>query len=91
MSALSPEERVERVRMALAEAGCPDAPVRWEWGQVAGSFPPIPKALFWRAKVVAGEQTRCWTCFDSLPFSPEASLAGCGHDPLTSPWPEVVR
>lgn len=90
---LSPEERCERVRMALAEAGYPDASVWWD-DEFPATNPgsvrcrnaiPIPLEVTWRAFAIAApDVTSCWPCWD-------ARDPLCTHDPLTSPWPEVVR
>lgn len=92
MSDLTPEERVARVRMALAEAGWPDTHVRfaddkvWVRGQLFGAADGCPDDVMWRALVVAGEPAACWPCWIG-----RSDSSDCTHDPLTSPWPEVVR
>lgn len=89
-------DAVERVRMALAEMGYPEAQVREaEDGPVeilAGLVDCVaepltlpPMSVAWKAKAVAGVLTSCWEC--SRRFRGDA----CTHDPYTEPWPPVVR
>lgn len=87
MSDMTPEERVRRVKAALAEAGYPDAPVWIEQDRIHFESGVIPRAVAWRAAAVVGDTHKCWPCFDA---DPHAQI-DCPHDPLTSPWPEVVR
>lgn len=96
MSDLTPEERVRRVKAALAEAGYPNVAVAWseEHEEVVapGMYGAVPTAVWWRAKAIADAVTRCWACFSPEPWIPRAlAPEPCTHDPLTSPWPEVVR
>lgn len=86
MPDLSPEQRVERVKMALAEAGYPDAEV-WVYNNRIHLIGWMPKSVAWRASAVAGDVHKCWPCFDADP----CATVDCPHDPLTSEWPEVVR
>ena len=86
---LTPEQRCERVRRCLAEAGYPDAEVWNEDGFVATWQDEVPTAVSWRAWFVAGVQTRCWPCAERWPDAPDMTEP-CTHDPLTSPWPDVV-
>lgn len=88
---MTPEERCERVRMALAEAGwTEDGATFWDglgvnvWTE-AGPAPWVPVEAAWRACAVVGEPIACWPCYDARP------ARTCDHDPMTSPWPEVVR
>ena len=91
---LSPEERVERVRMALAEAGYPVELFTDDLGTYPSSR--IPPEAAWRAVATVavsgrGNVATCWPCYD------ETGQPKCEHapvDPLTSPWPpppEVPR
>lgn len=85
--------------MALAEAGYPDAEVRWNdehdvpftiVGPGLATDPPLGVA--WRASLVAGEDTPCWPCAQEWRNRRnDGNESDCDHDPLTSPWPEVVR
>lgn len=91
VTALTPEERVRRVKAALAEAGHPDAVVMPSVeppGVLIGSYEPLE--VQWRAAALAGAVTRCWPCYRAHPIYSQ-SRPPCDHDPLTSPWPEVVR
>lgn len=91
MSDLAPEERARRVKAALAEAGYPnDKPFVYEEPdgsrivRITGDAPPETR---WRAWALAGEPDLiCWQCYIGGVVWPD-----CAHDPLTSPWPEVVR
>jgi hypothetical protein len=91
---LSPEERVERVRMLLAEEIPALDPDDVWWGNdgapnVERSLPPIP---VWRAYALAGEEVACWPCWsEEYVDRVTGASTDCDHDPLTSPWPEVVR
>jgi len=97
--AVTPEERCERVRMALAEAGYPDAEVHWNaeagvpFTFVGPGFttdPPL--AVAWRASLVVGEDAPCWPCAQLWRNRRnDGNESDCDHDPWTSPWPEVVR
>ena len=82
---VTPDERCERVRMALAEAGYPDAEVSYlnSSDQVKVSL-SVPHAVAWRAWAVTGETRMCWPCWIG-----RKTLADCDHDPQTSPWPEL--
>lgn len=87
---LDPEERVRRVKAALAEAGWPDTKVSWSESDdspsvlLSGEF-GVPDPVFWRGMAICDEMLCCWPCWQS--WNPE----DCTHDPLTSPWPEVIR
>lgn len=80
--------------MALAEAGYPDQRVQW-WpddlhddGQLSNA-PRVPDEVWWRALAVGDPcGLACWQCWSE---GTPAAEAACDHDPLTSPWPEVVR
>lgn len=87
---LSPEERCERVRMALAEVGLGRVPVYPRPDGLVGVTRPrgVSKESVWRAGAITGSGQRCWPCYRD---DPEALRPLCTHDPLTSPWPEVVR
>lgn len=93
MSDLTTEERVRRTRLALAE----ELPVEvLEVAVYASKEGPryvrglIPPALIWRSAMVTTREAvvKCWPCWDQRSTLIEDP---CGHDPLTSPWPEVVR
>jgi len=71
--------------MALAEAGYPDVDVDCVDGRL-GVPGIIPAEVTWRAWAVTGEALMCWPCWSS-----EATPDDCTHDPLTSPWPGVIR
>jgi hypothetical protein len=91
---MTPEERVEQVRMVLAEAGYPDAEVRWaDWS--AAISDEVPPHVQWRAFVLTHDRwdIDCWPCWSTGTECEdgEDEPEQCGHDPLTSPWPEVVR
>lgn len=93
MSDLTPEERVRRVKAALAEAGWPTDGVVVAVGRRGLPVPHVrlgsaPRPAVWRAFFLADPTAprRCWPCWRDR-VDPE----GCDHDPLTSPWPEVVR
>lgn len=95
MSDLTPEERVRRVKAALAEAGYPDAEVTWGAFGVRGMGSPTtpegtpPLDVWWRSLLVAREPNLpCWPCFLD-PGDDWATLMACDHDPETSPKPEV--
>lgn len=98
---MTPEEEVAAVRAALAEAGYPDA-VAWPsdhpvYGPTVGvtmvegpGGTNPPWEVVWRALAVAVPHRllMCWGCWSaSTQLTPE----DCDHDPLTSPWPPVVR
>ena len=97
---VTPAERCERVRAALAEAGCvePAAIVSWHDGYemvMVDHDIEIPISVVWRAWAVGDhEHTVCWPCYsaalDDDGVQPESEI-DCDHDPLTSPWPPVVR
>lgn len=95
MSDLTPEDRVRRVGAALAEAGYPQAAVAWntEYQEVVapGMYGLVPTSVWWRAKAISDVVNRCWACFSQAPTLPQIDVGPCTHDPLTSPWPEVVR
>lgn len=101
---LSPEERVERVRMALAEAGWPDVDAEWvEDPRYTGvaidveavTLRGLPSDVHWRAIAIAGGSAVCWPCWAEADATGDFRILGrCPHDPLTSPWPpppEVPR
>lgn len=97
MNDLTPEERVRRVKAALAEAGYPDAEVWWGssrvWTGPVCDVSDAPQSPWWRALAVSGHAPLpCWPCFISDEYwECDDPKAFCDHDPLTSPWPEVVR
>lgn len=94
--AVTPERQVEAVRAALAEAGYPDADVRWDGGYQGGDLnrprmwvpDGMPLAVAWRACAAVadgiGRPLACWPCWSS-------ATPGCSHDWRVEPWPEVVR
>lgn len=95
MSDLTPEERVRRVKAALAEAGYSPADVTWSDFGVRGIGSPStpedgpPLDVWWRALLVAREPNLpCWPCF-LAPGDNWEMLMACDHDPLTAPWPAV--
>lgn len=66
---VTPEQKVERVKMALTEAGFPDATVRLVCvgrasvrviGRASTGLTP---RIVWRAFTVAGCNVPCWECF----------------------------
>ena len=89
----TPEERVRRVKAALAEAGYPSASAYWLAeaecphvivGPGLPGDPPLTMA--WRAMALAGEDGMpCWPCADVGIYDGNR----CDHDPLTSEWPPV--
>ena len=90
---MTPEERVERVKMALAEAGYPDASpwiVAEVDDRVHSFITDTPMDVWWRALAVSGEVETCWPCWSADPVW-RGQVIDCDHDPFTSPWPEVVR
>lgn len=91
MNDLTPEERCERVRMALAEAGYPDVEVAVDrYGVLEMPMDAAPDDVRWRAFVLADPHgTECWPCWSA--WESGTGYPNCDHDPLTSPWPEVVR
>jgi len=96
---LSPEERVERVCMALAEVGFPGAVLTWIeddrlplGGHIKcrdrGAIPSRDR--WWRALALAGAMPFCWPCWsrhDRREITDDELIATCEHDPLTEPWP----
>lgn len=84
------EERVERVRMAFAEAGYPDVQVWASWGDTVASDYSAPPEVRWRGVVIGlSGDCECWPCW--IQWENGTGCPDCDHDPLTSPWPEVVR
>lgn len=84
------EARKDRVRKALAEAGYPDARVRWDerrGGCVSvvthlNGVSLVPEAATFRAFAICGEPgLACWPCWVA------DTKETCDHDPMTSPWP----
>jgi hypothetical protein len=86
----TPEERVERVRMALAEMGYIGVVVGYDEVRGLELYEhEVPREVGWRAFAVAGEPgLACWPCWLSRPFGHPAE--NCEHDPMSSPWPDVV-
>lgn len=91
----TPEAEVVALRAALAEAGYPDAIVYVgpENGEptIRHAFDDqvlVPMSVAWRAFAVVcpARLVACWACFENPDI-----VGPCEHDPLTSPWPEVVR
>lgn len=92
---LSPEERCERVRMALAEIvpAFTDDWLKLDRRHLQPDPDRLPLLLdkrvsdeaIWRAFAVTGEAGSCWTCFSAA----DGSGYDCSHDPMTSPWPPV--
>ena len=81
--------------MALAEAGYPDVRVIWwdlpeinGWTGPAVAASSAPLEVRWRAFAVADTAPACWPCYSRPEF---VDANDCTHNPLTSPWPEVVR
>jgi hypothetical protein len=80
---VSPERRAEMVRMALAEAGWPDAVVDVH----PDGYPMLltgtaPRAVWWTATAIVamahGIEGRCWPCWQDGLSRPGVH---CGHDP----------
>ena len=57
------EQRLERMRMALAEAGYPDAVVWWGIEGCVVVSRAVPPDVIWRACVVCNETVHCLDCF----------------------------
>lgn len=82
------EERIHRVKTALAEMGCWDAEVGWRAEGAGGhvvirgdGFPP-PSALLWTVWHVAGEAVGCWGCWstgDPQVMDQCADHGNCAH------------
>lgn len=81
--------------MLLAEAGYTDpALVEWDGHKVLIAT-TVPDPVCWRAFVLDDPtETDCWPCWsegtDGIDWG-EPERGQCGHDPMASPWPEVVR
>lgn len=93
---LSPEEQMRRVKAALAEAGYPNAAVRWDVDYENGGSPAVrigfekddgevPEEVCWKAFIVAGlEDVPCFECWSMgfLDFMPEDYV--CTHESARS-------
>ena len=87
---MTDQERCERVRMALAEAGYPNVDVDARSGVMGMPKNAAPDAVRWRAFVLADpDGTECWPCWSAWETGTGEPV--CDHDPMTQPWPEVVR
>src|SRR5690242_20178321 len=96
---LTPEERVRRVKAALAEVGYPDTEVISSVGFITGKpcvdvvGPVPPDEVRWRAYVIgAPDVTVCWPCWSgwrngTVPWPLPDGTGDCDHDPMLSPWP----
>lgn len=88
------EQRCERVLAALAEVLPSDLlpeSVRVDDEDVIRWNPQVvTPAMAWRAAMIADptEVRACWPCWEADFWT---ARERCTHDPLTSPWPEVVR
>lgn len=88
-TALTYEEKMRRVRMALAEAGWPNANVRIALNamridvdcsvHIGHPIDPTIEAV-WTAFLVSKVRIACWPC--------TAARQDCSHDPHTQPKPD---
>lgn len=95
---MTPEQQVDAVKAALAEAGYPNARVSWSARLDATEgvtvwLCSVDRGTAWRALTLVKERLglvddiRCWPC--SLGSS--RRMFTCTHDYRSEPWPEVVR
>jgi hypothetical protein len=95
---VTPEQQVDAVRAALAEAGYPNVHVWLATTPITGVARPHADAwavsgeTYWRAMAVVGLVTTCWPCWSSWSAAgrPKHENNPCTHDYRTEPWPPVV-
>lgn len=91
---MTPEQQVDAVKAALAEAGYPDAYVVWgDDRPYLGMDENVPMDVWWRARALTVFPLRphapCWPCQEAYCLGLSAQSQTCTHDWRSEPWPPV--